>query len=91
MPDVLSPTKIAEAKEGLPRDGHNAAPATDAGKFLYGTFGRFEVLENFETRDDLGTVICEWQHSSIRRDARRGGKALQCHRELVAPIFDSDE
>jgi hypothetical protein len=51
-PELLSSAEIAEAEAGLPRDGHNAASATDARELSHGTLGRFEVLENFEAPDD---------------------------------------
>jgi len=91
MSEVLSPAEIAEAEEGFPRDGHNTAAATDAGELSHGTLGRFEVLENFEARDDIDTVIGEWQHSRVRPDTRGPGKPLQRHGELVGSIFDADQ
>ena len=91
MPDVLSSAKIAEAKEGLPRDRHDAAPMTDAGKFLYRSFGRFEVLENLEAGDHVSAAIGEWQHSGIRPYPGGGRKPLEGQREFVVPVFNSDQ
>lgn len=75
-PDVLPSAHVAEPEEGLPRDGHDAAFATDTAELSHGTLGRLEVLENFETRDDIDTVVAEWQHSRVCSDSGRRRKSL---------------